>query len=369
VVTDVLPAVRSLFSAAAAGQVEVGPSLELAFRLHRYWASTNVGEGRFWLGRLLETAPEGDAWEPYATYALGYLEYWSGDGDRAAGRLRRAADLLRGVDDRYVARALVFLAGLLDDADRPAEAVATIEEAMEIVAELEPEVQMPAVMGLGSLLSERGDPAAVAPAVRAIDLCRDPSRVDQLTIALPTAAMICWQVGAAEQAQRFVDEAMPLHREARISRVVLYSAAAGLALGRGDVVAAEELASKADVDGTELGVERELPLVRCILARARLAAGDPARAAQAVASALEAGLDMAHDFPLALSLETAVVVLTELGQGTEDEQRRLLASAAALRQRGDRPAPAGLAVAAPPFPGEPDEPRIAARLALKLLGL
>jgi hypothetical protein len=247
--------------------------------------------------------------------------------------------------------------------------VATINEAIEIVADLEPEVQMPAVMGLGSLLSERGDPAAVAPAVRAIELCRDPSRVEQLTIALPTAAMICWQVGAAEEAQRFVDEAMPLHQEARISRVVLRSAAAGLALDRGDAAAAQELAEAADAEGTELGVERELPLVRCILARARLAAGDAPGAAGAASSALEAALAMDHDFPLALSLETAALVLAGLGEGDPADRDGLLAGAAALRDRGDRPAPASLRLPGPaePAAGEPPDPREAARLALKLL--
>ena len=51
--------------------------LEIAFRLHRYWAATNVGEGRFWLSRLL--AGPDTPWSPYARYALGYLSYWAGD--------------------------------------------------------------------------------------------------------------------------------------------------------------------------------------------------------------------------------------------------------------------------------------------------
>ena len=28
-------------------------ALEIAFRLHRYWATTSISEGRFWLSRLL----------------------------------------------------------------------------------------------------------------------------------------------------------------------------------------------------------------------------------------------------------------------------------------------------------------------------
>ncbi len=76
-------------------------------------------------------------------YALGYLEYWAGDSDQAIPRLRRAADLLTGVEDQYVARALVFLAGLLDDTDHPREAVATIRRAIEIADRFGPELGCP----------------------------------------------------------------------------------------------------------------------------------------------------------------------------------------------------------------------------------
>ena len=93
-VTDMLGSVRSFLGAAVDGRADVATGLELAFRLHRYWAATSVGEGRFWLGRLLEAAGGEERWTPYATYALGYLEYWAGDSDQAIPRLQRAADLL-----------------------------------------------------------------------------------------------------------------------------------------------------------------------------------------------------------------------------------------------------------------------------------
>ena len=190
-------------------------------------------------------------------------------------RLQRAADLLTGIDDQYVARTLVFLAGLLDDTDHPAEAVATIRRAIDIAEAFGPELRMPTLMGLGSLLSERGDPEAAEHARRAIEVCRASGDADQLRMALPTASMICWQVGADAEARAYVDEAMPLHDAGpRIAKVVLYSAAAGLALAAGDVTGAAELAATADADGTELGVERELPLVRAISARALLELGD-----------------------------------------------------------------------------------------------
>ena len=369
-VTDMLGCVRSLLNAAVEGRSDSATGVELAFRLHRYWAATSVGEGRFWLGRLLESASTHDAaeWTPYATYALGYLEYWAGDSDQAVPRLQRAADLLTGIDDQYVARTLVFLAGLLDDTDHPAEAVATIRRAIDIAEAFGPELRMPTLMGLGSLLSERGDPEAAQHARRAIEVCRASGDADQLRMALPTASMICWQVGADAQARAYVDEAMPLHDAGpRIAKVVLYSAAAGLALAAGDATGAAELAATADADGTELGVERELPLVRAISARALLALGDKVAAADRASASLEAALTISYDFPLALGLETAALVISSAGAGTEEQLASLLLAATELRSRGDRPPPASMPAPTVSAAPDPLDARDAARLARKIL--
>ena len=43
--------VRSYLGAAIDGRADLGRGLEIAFRLHRFWAATNVAEGRFWLAR------------------------------------------------------------------------------------------------------------------------------------------------------------------------------------------------------------------------------------------------------------------------------------------------------------------------------
>ena len=60
----------------------------------------------------------GEEWAGYATYALGYLNYWAGEDLNAVPQLERAITLLADVDSAYVARAQIFLAGLLDDLDR-----------------------------------------------------------------------------------------------------------------------------------------------------------------------------------------------------------------------------------------------------------
>jgi non-specific serine/threonine protein kinase len=344
-ITAILGSVRSLFAAGLSGRADIGRCQELAFRLHRYFATTSLHEGRFWLDRLLAASPSGP-WAAYATYALGYLSYWAGDTGRAMGELEAAVALLDPARDSYRARALIFLAGLLDDTDRGAEAIEHVRLSIEAAAAHDVDLQCSAAMGMGSVLAERGDPAAAGYADDAIALCRRGGSVEQLAIALPTAAMICWQVGELGTARGFIAEALPLNTgTARIARVVLLSAAAGVALADGDAAAAAEFGATADAEATELGVQREVPLIRAVLARALLARGDLAAAARHAAAALSAALAMPVESPLAIGLETAALVLHAAGADSAAALRDLLVVAAAVRDRGNRPAPAPLALA------------------------
>jgi DNA-binding SARP family transcriptional activator/predicted ATPase len=344
-VNEVLPSIRSLFGAALDGRASMSDAQEIAFRLHRYYAATSVSEGRFWLSRLLATS-ETTEWTGLATFALGYLSYWAADGQAALTALQTSVDLLRGEQDSYVARALIFLGGIADDLDRGEEAVGFVKEAIAISERIgENNVRVGAVVGVGSLLGERGDPAAVDFATDAIALCREVGTPEQLLITLPTAAMISWQVGNYSAARAFAEEARPLlEDEPRIARVVLLISMAGLALAGGDSADAVRLAESADAVGTELGVERELPLARCLLARARLASGDTEGAIEAAASALVAASTISLDYPLALCMETAALVGREIGVA-DGELATALSAAAVIREAGSRPAPAGLAAA------------------------
>jgi DNA-binding SARP family transcriptional activator len=342
VITEALPSIRSLFGAALDDHASLSDAQELAFRLHRYYAATSVSEGRFWLSRLL-ALPTTTEWTGLATFALGYLSYWAGDGEAAFTALRTCVDLLRGVEDSYAGRALIFLGGIADDLDRGAEGVAFVREAIEIGGRIgEHNLRVGAVIGVGSLLAERVDPTAVNFATEAIELCRAQGTAEQLLITLPTAAMIAWQVGSMDAARAFAREAQPLLQDdPRIARVVLLIAMAGLALAEGDAVDAERLATAADTVGTELGVERELPLARCVLARARLELADPIGASAAVVSAFAAADSMSLDSPFALCLETAALVGRAIGVD-DSELGTVLSSAAAVRVHGSRPAPASL---------------------------
>jgi hypothetical protein len=134
----------------------------------------------------------------------------------------------------------------------------------------------------------------------------------------------------------------------RIARVVMLSAAAGIALADGDIDAALELGTEADSDASDLGIEREIPLIRCILARAELARGDVPAAAASALGAIEAARSLTFRFPLALCLETAALVCARQPAGGVRRAgviSDLLIAARAIRDRGDRPGPVTLAVA------------------------
>ena len=344
-VTGVLGSVRSLFTAGVAGHADGDRCLEVAFRLHRYWAATSVAEGRWWLTQLLApgVCDAQSPWRSYATYALGYLGYWAGDTDAALRYLRLAVELFGDQPTPFLARALIYTAGLLDDLDEPEQALDFVRRSMSAAEPFGTDLYVAAAMGLGSVLSERADPQAARYAAEAVDRCRIDGSSEQLAALLPTAAMVSWQVGAIDQARAYVADAWPMHREhRRIARVVLLSTAAGIAYADGDLAAAIDHGRSADQEGEALGVEREMPLIRAVLARALLRAGD-IEASRAVALAgVDVSAGMQVRFPLAIGLETAALVGANLGA---DDARlgALLGTASSIRRRGTRPAPVPLA--------------------------
>jgi len=384
-VTEVRSSVRLVLGAATDGRLPRERGLELAFRLHRYWAATDVTEGRFWLSRLL-AARDPAPWAGRAMYALGYLSYWSGDTEAAVSELRAAVTAL-GQPDEYTARALIFLGGLADDQDDGAAALDFVRDSITAAAPFGTDLQVSAATGMGCVLAERADPAAAGYAADAIELCRRGGTAEQLAATLPTAAMICWQVGDLDSARRYIAEAQPLLAGARrIARVVLLSAAAGVALADGDPDAAVELGQNAARDASELGIDRELPLARAIVALALLDRAELASAARQAADAVTAAQSLPFSFPLAIPLEAAALVILssagpDLSPGERTALRRrgagLLAAAAAIRARGDRPGPPTLRAAvdqataglpAPPEAGRPvPDPARAAGQALDVL--
>jgi hypothetical protein len=131
-----------------------------------------------------------------------------------------------------------------------------------------------------------------------------------------------------------------------------------------------DLGRTADAEGTELGVERELPLVRSLLARALLARGDLDEAHDRARAAVEAARTLGYPSPLANALETLAMV--GVAAGAEPASvAALVATASAIRAEGDRPVPAPLSEQVEAFrstlpPAEPLSPEDAAATALEL---
>ena len=146
--------------------------------------------------------------------------------------------------------------------------------------------------------------------VHAAELCREGGTPAQFAAVLSTAAMVCWQAGAYEQARAFVAEAEPLHRDnRRIARVVWLSVAAALELERGDIAAALSSPAGPTRKARRSGWSASF---RCCAASVRSPASRPATPAGAgthARTALQAAQALTYTFPTALCLETAAAVL------------------------------------------------------------
>ena len=197
------------------------------------------------------------------------------------------------------------------------------------------DLQVSAAMGMGSILAERGDLAAAESG--RCDRALSPGRVGRAAgTAMPTAAMVCWQVGSYEQCRAYIDEARPMHTGVRrIAGVVLLSTTAGLALTDGDLDAAIDFGTQADLEAGELGVEREAAADPGRASWALLAQGDLTAATDRALAAFDAAQAKAIVFPLAICLETAAAA-SAAGTASDTDLASLLATATRLRERGDR---------------------------------
>jgi tetratricopeptide (TPR) repeat protein len=240
----------------------------------------------------------------------------------------------------YRARALIYLGGLTDDLDRADEALGFVREAIVAAAGLDSDLQVSAAMGMACVLAERTDPQASDYAAEAIALCRRVGSHEQLAATLPTAARVCWQVGDLAGAREYATEAQGMHETSRrIARVVLLSAAAGTELAQGNPEEAVTLAEAGVALATELGVERELPLLGAVRARSYLACGDLEAAVRSARAALTSAAALSYDFPSALCLEVAALVAVACGASASGPVGIMLFEASAIRARGSRPTP------------------------------
>jgi hypothetical protein len=197
-------------------------------------------------------------------------------------------------------------------------------------------------INLAAILAQRGDEGVVQIVDRAISLCEAEGPPDQLAVCMPEAARHCWDVGALPEARGYLDRSWALLGEGRrIAHADLLTAATAVALGDGDLDAAIEHGTAAEAEAAGLGIDRNLPFVRALLALALLARGDVDRAARVAADAVRSGRELSVQYPVADALEAAAAVAERVGAPGEDVAA-LLSAAGLVRARGERPAPVPL---------------------------
>ena len=183
------------------------------------------------------------------------------------------------------------------------------------------------------MLAERGDPAAVDAADRAIASLSGEVPTGQWQAMHVNAALSSWRVGDAAAARRFAIEAAPVSAAGpSIARIHLTIVHAGVALQEERWQEALDLAEAVLDDQHRLGVERDIPLAAAMATRAALALGRPAEARAHAAAAVAAAeaLDLAAVAAPALE---AVVLLdpdrTDRGHARSSGRRRPRARQAA----------------------------------------
>ncbi len=342
-------AFRTVFGAVDAG-IDRDAALDLAFRLHRFWSTTGLAEGRHWYHRLLDGAGVTES-ASLCRFASGWLAYWAGDVSEGLPLLRKAADELLDTHPAYAARALIYAAGLSDDADEVSASLSEVERAVAIAGGVSPGLASSAELARAAVLAERGDPAAVASATRAMSILPPGAPDAQRQAFAANAALLAWRVGDVEASRAWVDGAVDLLRERSISRVQLLIASAGGALHRRDFTAAEELAATALEDTDAIGLDREAILAAAIRVHALLADDRRDDALAVARGRLDDQTATLHGGASALALETAALLVPDATARTP-----LLATASGIRAAGSRPVPPDLAWAGWFSPDdEPDE--------------
>jgi DNA-binding SARP family transcriptional activator/predicted ATPase len=330
-------ALRTVFDAAATGRISREGPLDLAFRLHRHWAATGVAEGRYWLDRLLDGAEPGETAD-LARFAAGYLAYWAGDAAATAALLPLAAAGLERTRPDFAARALLYAGGMSDEVDEPDRAIAELTASLELARRAGGTLVASVELGLASVLAERGDPAAVDAADRAIGALVADVPAAQWQAMHTNAALSAWRVGDLAAAHRFAREAEPiLTADPSISRAHLAVVLAGLALEEGSPHEALVLLTQALDDERRLGVDRDVPLTAALAVRAAQAAGRADAALEDARIAVAAAESLAVPAAAALALEAVVAVRPDAAGAAA-----LAATAVAVRARGKRPAPPSL---------------------------
>ncbi|HZU76420.1 MAG TPA: tetratricopeptide repeat protein, partial [Dehalococcoidia bacterium] len=207
---------RAALAFAAEALPEAG--LRIAAALARYWELRGwLREGRAWLERLLERAPD----VPPALLARALT--------RAAGLAHRQSDYAgarrlldqalavcrtRGAESELVTvlRQLTFTARLQLDYET---ARAAAQEALAVLGPSGPPVPRASLLNeLGAIAHMYDEPAAAVRYLReGLALCRSVGEVQGTAVTLDNLARVLWDLDQEEEALALAQEALALHRQ------------------------------------------------------------------------------------------------------------------------------------------------------------
>ena len=250
---------RSALAGCVAAGGDAARGLQLAGALVRFWYRRgDISEGREWLTKLLETAPDtqGEADRAWALVGAGSLAVQVGDLAAADTLLGEALSIQRKLGDRRgIAHSLKGLAGVARDRADYAAARALNEESLAIGRALQdPSLIALALLHLGIAVGQQGDFAAARKMQEeSLVLFRqlgDRSQVGALLYNLGTTAFV---QGDLPTAQANYEEALAVCRELGDRKIgYIIGALGSVASARSDYAAARALHQQA------LGIHREL---------------------------------------------------------------------------------------------------------------
>jgi LuxR family maltose regulon positive regulatory protein len=267
-------------------------------------------------------------WRPTVEVSRGLAYVACGDLREAAPRFQRAAELCERSQNSYLRMVSLWHLGQLRHAQ------GRLDEAARVVRSISADGADPAyagytAAGLAGLAYERNDLAAArALAGRALQELEAGGQPRVLVFAHEMLARVCAAEGDAEGARAELDRAGDLARRLELGEELaeLALARARLSLDGGDVVAAEEWAAAAGLEGAEPDPRRtreQLVAAGCLAARGR------ADAALRLVGPLLAHAEAHGNVRAVIACELARAVALE-GSGQSSSARAALARAMQL---------------------------------------
>lgn len=313
-------------------------ALRMAADLRPYWHRVSaLSEGRRWLRRLLDAAPDApDQLRSAALLADGVLAWRQGDLKGAKPQLEAALAIARELgDDVCAITALRSLGALAQNSADYDTARRLMGESLEKAERLgDVEAQANTYLSLGNVALDLGrHEEAEAHYRKSRDLSEAIEDTLGYAYAVDNLSVSAWHRGDIAEAERLADEVMALYEELdlRGGRANVWHRRCLIAIEMGQLEAAEAEGQRALAVREAQGEDRGASFVLYDLARVALIRRDLAAARERLARGLELATRQGAPVIEVLYVEGAAAYLGLLGR--HEQAYRLLAGAEAWRHR------------------------------------